>query len=58
MVHLFPSNLGFNECIPVQGITVENFSRVVKILIKLFNRLKNFQSKLGYFPDIFLQNGF
>ena len=24
MVHLFPSNLGFNTCIPVQGITVEN----------------------------------
>ena len=22
MEHLFPSNLGFNACIPVQGITV------------------------------------
>ena len=22
MVHIFPNNLGFNACIPVQGITV------------------------------------
>ena len=52
MVHLFPSNLGFNAYIPVQGITVTkiqnyfiqlnetfliNFIEIIQKLDNLFN---------------------
>ena len=37
MVHLFPSNLGFNACIQVQGITVTFFLN--DQIFKLFNNV-------------------
>ena len=43
MVHLFPSNLGFNACIPVQGNTVKTFEKCrIDILYLYTNELCTF----------------
>ena len=57
MVQLFPSNLGFNACIPVQGITVGLHQLMylysVKILKKLFH--KNVFLKYLFYSKFYLK---